>query len=421
MALLRFLHCADLHIDSPFKGIGKIHPEFRDILYNSTYQSFAKIVDLALSEEVDFVAICGDVYDSSDKSLKAQIHFRDELSRLAAAGITAYIVHGNHDPLNGWSASLIWPDNVKVFGGEDFECVDFKRQDNTLARIYGISYKERDVTQNLALRFQHEETDIPAIALLHANIGSNPAHKSYAPASINDLLNRGINYWALGHVHQRAILRDASPSIVYPGNSQARHPRETGAKGCYIVDMESDGTCSMRFEETDLVRYESKAIDIENITDVDTLVGQILGLCDDNSQNVNGRTIVLRLVLVGRSELHGQLSRSENTQELLETAQTRLIESGSAVLIDRIQLQSSSPFDIDELRAGNDFVSDLISLYDALEDSTSEQWNAIRSALQPLYETWRGHHLLSELSDDQIKELATQAMYQTLDRFVETD
>jgi len=421
MSALRYIHCADLHIDSPFKGIGQVHPGFRDTLYDSTYRSFTKITDLALSQEVDFVVICGDIYDSADKSLKAQLHFRDELSRLADAGIPAYVVHGNHDPLDGWSASLKWPDNVIIFGGESVGHADFQRDGITIARIYGISYKVRDVSDNLSLQFRHLEADFPAIALLHANIGSNTAHKSYAPASVDDLLGRGISYWALGHVHQRSILRDASPAIVYPGNSQARHPRETGAKGCYLINMEADGSCSMRFVETDLVRYESRNLNIENIPDIDELTTYILSLCDDVTRESSGRAVVLRLTLVGRSALHGELNRGENIVDLQESIQEQLLEGSSKVLLNQVRLESSSPYDINELRRGNDFVADLISLFDDLGDSDSQQWNSIRSALEPLYQTWQGHRLLDGLSDQQLKEIALQGMHQTLDGIVETE
>ena len=421
MALLRFLHCADLHIDSPFKGIGEVHPDFRDTLYNSTYQSFTRIVNLALTEEVDFVAICGDVYDSADKSLKAQLHFHEGLSKLAEVGIPAYVVHGNHDPLDGWSASLQWPNTVKFFGGDSVEHIDVQREGVTIAHVYGISYKVRDISDNLALQFEHQSTDIPAIALLHANVGSNTVHKSYAPASVDDLLNRGISYWALGHVHQRATLRDAFPVIVYPGNSQARHPRETGAKGCYLVDMESDGSCSMRFVETDSVRYDSRELEIDDLTDIDALTFQALSLCDDASRESNDRTVVLRLTLSGRTKLHSELSRGDNLAELRESIQEQLLESGSTVLLNQIRLESSSPYDLSELRRGNDFVADLISFFDDLEEPSSEQWNMIKSALEPLYQTWRGYRLLDELSEKQLKKLALQALHQTLDSIVETE
>jgi len=100
-------------------------------------------------------------------------------------------VHGNHGPLDGWSASLQWPNTVKVFGGDSVEYIDLQREGATIARVYGISYKMRDVSDNLALPFEHRGTDYPVIGLLHADVGGNMAHEAYAPASVDDLLGRG--------------------------------------------------------------------------------------------------------------------------------------------------------------------------------------------------------------------------------------
>lgn len=421
MATVRFLHCADLHIDSPFKGIGELHPGFRDMLVHSTYKSYSNIIDLAISEQVDFVAICGDIYDATDKSLKAQLHFRDGLRKLADVGIPAFVVHGNHDPLDGWSATLQWPDSVKAFGGDTVEYVDVKREDSTLARVYGISYKVQDVSENLALQFKHENLEVPAIALLHANVGSNPTHKAYAPASIDDLLNRDISYWALGHVHERTILREQDPTIVYPGNSQARHPREIGAKGCYLVELQDDGSCSMRFMETDTIRYDSRMLDSEDITDIDELTSRILSVCDDASDDSNGRKVVLRITLKGRSTLHTELSKGTDLAQLVESIQEKLFNGNSGVLLNQIQLETSSPYDLNELRRGNNFVAELVALYDDLENNNSELWNSIESALNPLYQTWRGNRLLEKLNRAELRQLASQAMHLTLDGIVETE
>ena len=138
MTAFRFLHCSDLHIDSPFKGLSSLQPSLAEILRQSTYQAFQNIVELALQEEVEAVLIAGDIYDGSDKSLEAQLKFRSGLQKLSDAGIDTFIVHGNHDPLDSWSASLDWPERVHVFSGSQTECHPVTKNGEVKAYIYGI-------------------------------------------------------------------------------------------------------------------------------------------------------------------------------------------------------------------------------------------------------------------------------------------
>jgi len=157
MRQIRFIHCADLHIDSAFQGLSEIHPALRDLLYHSTFQSFSNIVDLAVAQDVDCVLIAGDVYDSVDKSLQAQLRFRDGLQRISDQGIPTFVACGNHDPLDSWSASLGWPENVTIFEGDHVQRVPLEKNGEVLAQVYGISYCTRDTYDNLALKFERKD------------------------------------------------------------------------------------------------------------------------------------------------------------------------------------------------------------------------------------------------------------------------
>ena len=232
MSDFRFIHCSDLHLDAPFSGLATSRPSLRKTLREATFQSFNNIVNLALKEKVDALIIAGDVYDSADKSLRAQLNFRNGLKRLADAGIPSFVAHGNHDPLNAWAASLEWPKTVTLFPGKRIEAVPVKRDGQTLATIFGTSYSQRNVSENLALKFSRNNYQGFAVGVLHTNVGENPNHANYAPCKMDDLIRSGMDYWALGHIHSRQILRDTAPGIVYCGNSQARSFKEEGPKGC---------------------------------------------------------------------------------------------------------------------------------------------------------------------------------------------
>lgn len=421
MPVIRFVHCSDLHIDTPFKGLTELHPDLRDLLYQSTYQSFSNVIELAVSNQVDFVAISGDVYDSADKSLQAQLRFRNGLDKLAQAGIPAFVAHGNHDPLDSWSVSLQWPETVKVFGGDEVECGDIEREGRVVAKVYGISYKTRDVFDNLALKFRHNESDVPAIALLHANVGDNTGHDAYAPASINDFLGRGIAYWALGHVHQKSILRQDNPAIVYPGNTQSRHPREAGAKGCYLVELRENRTLDPEFVATDTVRFASRSIDVSGTSDIDVLTLQILSACDEARKDAAGRTLILRLTLMGRTPLHAELRMGANLSELKKVIQEQLMQHEPIVWLDQLLLKTGAPYDVDELRRGSDFAAELIALYDNLRDTKCEYWNAIDSDLDALFVSWRGRRVLRKPSREELLQLTEEALHWTLEGIVEDE
>ena len=153
MKKFRFIHAADLHLDSPFRGLAQTSPRLRDLLHSATFQALDRIVSHAIESESDFVLLAGDLYDSSDRSLRALVEFRRQMERLAERDIGAYVVHGNHDPLNGWGSEFSMPPNVFVFPGEICE-QSILREGREIARISGVSYAQERVTENLAKSFK---------------------------------------------------------------------------------------------------------------------------------------------------------------------------------------------------------------------------------------------------------------------------
>ena len=199
MAKLRFVHAADLHLDSPFQGIRSQAPEHvAQTLHRATFAAFENIIDLCIRERVDALLVAGDVYDGADRSLRAQLKFVEGLARLDAAGIRSFICHGNHDPLDGWEARLDLPPGCVRFGPEVTGEPVFPN-DPERAAVYGISYPRRDVRENLSTLFRGIASGGGyKVGLLHANVGGNPSHDSYSPCSVADLENSGIDYWGVG-------------------------------------------------------------------------------------------------------------------------------------------------------------------------------------------------------------------------------
>lgn len=417
MQALRFIHCADLHIDSPFKGLSEIHPELKELLYQSTFQSYNNIVDIAIKEAVDCVLIAGDVYDGADKSLQAQFRFRDGLQRLSEASIPSFVAYGNHDPLDSWSATLEWPEKVKIFPSE-VEQVPLEKDGKVVAHIHGVSFQTREVYDNLALKFERQDADVPYIALLHANVGENTGHEPYAQASKEDLISRQMDYWALGHVHKHAIISDRNPAIVYPGNSQARNPKEIGTKGCCLVTLYPDGECEIDFVATDVVRYEFGNLDVSTCSSIDDLMNSIKEKCEEIAAGMDGRHSIIRLSLTGRTDFHSELQRGDNLNDLM-TQVREFFEGGDPwIWLEKLQLNTAGTYDLEALRKGSDLIADVISIYDEMGVEDNDMWDEIRQTLEPLFKTWQGQKYLEEPSTEEMIELVRGARDATLDKLV---
>src|SRR5215467_5072234 len=205
MEALRFVHAADLHLDSPSRGIGNASASLKEQLQAATLGAFRRVVDHTIESQSDFLIIAGDIYDSKDRNLRALVSFRREMERLAERNIPVFIVHGNHDPLNGWGSGFQLPPNVITFGG-NIDTEPFIRRGREAAQITGVSYMKERVTDNLASSFKLAEGSPYSIAVLHANVGHQSGHADYAPATVGELASAGFNYWALGHVHTRSVL-----------------------------------------------------------------------------------------------------------------------------------------------------------------------------------------------------------------------
>ena len=418
MSTFRFIHCSDLHIDSPFRGFSAIHPEWAERLRNAPLQSFLNIVDLAVREQVDAVIIAGDVFDGEDKSLQAQFKFRRGLQTLSEHHIPSFIAHGNHDPLNTWSTTLKWPEGVTVFPGSGVHSFSVMKEGQALAHIYGISFPERDVFDNLALLFERKQDSGFAVAVLHANVGSHPDHDPYAPCAVDDLVNRGMDYWALGHIHARTVVRENHPAIVYCGNSQGRHFRETGPRGCCLVTLQEDAPSDVRFVATDAIRFMESAVDLSSSTTMDAVVEEIVRHCQFLLDHAEDRSLVVRLTLEGRTDVHALLRKGGTLENLRDEVLQNFSDRRSGLWLE-FRLQTRGVYDIDALKQGKDFVADLIALYDSKADP--ESLAECREALKPLFRSWEGGYLLSETTDDELREILFQARNLTLDLLVNRD
>lgn len=332
--MVTFLHTADIHLDSPLKGLeahdGAPVAEIR----GATRRAFANLIELAIEEKVDFLLIAGDLYDGDWKDYNTGLFFAACMGRLSRAGIRVFIVSGNHDAASQITRYLPLPENVTLFSAKKPESV---RLDELGVVIHGQSYSTRTVTDNLAAGYPPAVAGRVNIGLLHSSLTGRAGHEAYAPCTVDDLLARGYDYWALGHIHQREIVRE-DPWIVFAGNVQGRHIRESGMKGAALVTVVDGRVANVAFRELDVLRWDLCRIDLTDCAAVESVHDAVrLGLMRGLDQ-AGGRTLAVRLMLTGKCPVHSRLL--ERTAEWTE--EFRGIAAGlGEVWLEKVVFQTS--------------------------------------------------------------------------------
>lgn len=415
MIPFRFVHAADLHLDSPFKGLTDVPDAVRQTLEEATFGALRRLTETAIAAEADFVVLAGDLYDEADRSLRAQAVLHQAWSRLSAAGIGVFAIHGNHDPLTGERARFALPDGVHVFGaGRIAEGKPAYRKDGKLAAfVYGISYGSRAVHDNLAPGYRPSPEADFHIALLHGNVDGHPGHDPYAPSALPDLTSGGMHYWALGHIHGRRVLH-TYPHVVYSGNTQGRHSGETGPKGCYVVDVRESGEMKLTFAPLDEVRWLTADVPIDGIPDEEQLLAALETACEDAVQAAEGRAVMLSLRLSGRGPLHGKLTDAREHRDLLSALRERVqtvypADAPGWVWVHRLDAATGPALDLERLAEEDSFAGEAFRLYRRLRLDTEDLEAFTDEALAGMMASARLRRLLKErgaLRPDELLERA---------------
>ena len=395
MTHLRFVHAADLHLDSPFKQLRAAAPDqIASALYGATFQAYENIVELCIREKVDALLVAGDIYDGADRSLRAQRKFVDGLDRLHAEGIRSFVCHGNHDPLDGWEAQLAYPAGCHRFGPE-FEAVPVFEEAPERAVVHGISYPHRDVSENLVAELERVDREPISIGLLHTNVGNNPAHDLYAPCSMDDLRRSGIDYWALGHIHTRQVLNERNPAVAYPGNPQGRHFNETGSRGVYLVEVDEGSDVRLQFHAVDSVRWERIELAIDAMETEQDLLDALYERTSGAWDNAGGRHVLVRVTLTGQGRLNEFLRREHSEGDL--AVQINDIWDGRTPFLwcDRVEDKTRAAFDREGRVAGSDFLAEVLRTADQAQEDPARLVR-LCEGLADLYEH---HHFRRHLND----------------------
>ncbi|MBT2583754.1 DNA repair exonuclease [Planococcus sp. ISL-109] len=389
MAPIRFIHSADLHLGSLFTGMRGLGTEQWKTLQDSTLSAFGSLISHALETRPDFVLIVGDIYDAEDRNLRAQHRFQQGMEQLARADIPVFLSHGNHDHLSGGGAAFELPDNVYVFK-EHVENIELTVKGASV-KIAGFSYGRRHVTESMIESYPDAEPGVIQIGMLHGSEESDTEHAVYAPFRKEQLLSKNYDYWALGHIHKRQQLSE-DPPIVYPGNLQGRHRKESGAKGFYDVSLDT-GHASLQFVSVESVRFERILIDCSGVQHMN----ELFTVCKEQLAD-HKADLVAELELGNLDEAALRMLEGVPSVELLETLREAFSKDERFIHIAKLHLDSNvliaeiSPF-------GK-------QIADRLEGWEAQQW---KNALNELYNHPKSGRFLPPLTDELCEELRVGA------------
>lgn len=378
---MRFLHAADLHIDSPLRGLDRYEGAPVERLRSATRGALERLVDLAIDEAVDFVLFAGDIYDSDWQDFHTGLFFREQMVRLGRAGIRVLMVQGNHDAQGVISRQVPQPDNVAVFSSRTAETVRF---DKLSVAVHGRSFPNRAVTEDLVPSFPEPVSGFFNIGLLHTSLTGRQGHDTYAPTDLATLSAKGYDYWALGHVHTREVVCER-PRVIFPGNLQGRHANETGPKGCELVSVDA-GRIEAEFIALDVVRWSRIDLPVDGLESLEALVKAFREALAPHWQGATDRLHAVRVTLTGATDLHRLEARQPGT--LNNAIRAAAQDVGEAeVWIEKVRLALVTPLDRAQAAQREDAVGELVRLVDAIAGDAAELERWARVELGTLLET----------------------------------
>lgn len=359
--MFRFIHAADIHLDSPLRGLELPEDAPLDQIRGAARKAFDNLVDLAIQEEVAFVLLVGDLYDGDWKDFNTGLFFNQRMVKLKDAGIKVFIVSGNHDAFSQISKSLRMPENVFVFSTRKPETQILAEID---VAIHGQSFASRFITDDLSSKYPTANDKYFNIGLLHTALTGREGHETYAPCTIDGLKSKGYQYWALGHVHNREVVHQ-DPWIVFPGNIQGRHVRELGPKGCSLVTVEAQEV-HVKHVDLDVLRWLLCQVDVSDCRNKDEVYERTQIELEKALAEGDGRPVIVRLELYGITEAHQSL-QAQSAYLAEEFRNLVLNLGGQGLWLEKVRVKTKEKRDLEAVIQGDDALGSLVKNLLALE------------------------------------------------------
>lgn len=397
---MKFIHASDLHIDSPMRGLDTYDSAPVDLLRAATRRALTALVDLSLREQVKLVLLAGDIYDRELGDFRAALFFREQMIRLVGAGIRVFVIKGNHDAEGQISKRLPDVFGVHVFSSRTAEVIDLA---DLQVAVHGKSFPERIVSEDLVPSYHAPVPGRFNIGMLHTSLTGRVGHDPYAPTTVETLSAKGYDYFALGHIHAREVVREANPRIVFSGNLQGRHVGETGSKGCELVTVEGNMITHSEHVALDVVRWHHLILDSTGIETVTALAQKFQELSLQCTAGALDRLHAMRVTVRGESPLAATEARDPGTIAASIQAATQDFDAAD-LWIESVHVELSLPVDRFALASRADAVGEVVQLVNELLASDDVLLVWAMSSLEKL------PNLPPELVDLELTKLSAQQL-----------
>lgn len=384
---IKFIHTADIHLAKELSYNSVSELSSNHVFSTAGKRAFKNLVDLAVSENVDFILIAGDLYDREARSIKASQFFLKQSQHLKENNIDIFIISGNHDPAGVEKEVFELPDNVYYFSSEEVEVFEYQKEGQTAARILGQSYRQKFESRTMYNYYTVSDKSVFNIALLHTALTRD--NNRYVPVNKSDLLTKHeINYWALGHLHQYQKLSE-QPAIYFPGTLQGHNISEQGNKGAILVEVDSNLNSQENFVSLAPVIFKEieldlEGLDLKNISQLQNLaaekITQIKAELTEQNKDLQYQieALIIRLIIKGRTELHQYVenSREELEETLLSEFRALYANQKPSVWLHSIYFRTAKLLNnIKNLKANNPLYHNIKSLIDDIltEDNLNQE------------------------------------------------
>ncbi len=381
---MKIVHAADLHIDSPLRGLSRYEGAPTQNIRRATRRAFENLITLCLEEGAAALLLVGDLFDGDWKDYSTGLFFLKQISRLRECGTSLYIVRGNHDASSQITKGLPFPDHCHELSTKEAQTL--VNEQLGLA-IHGQGYASRAVTEDLAASYPERKRDLLNVGLLHTSMEGREGHERYAPTNLDVLNSKGYDYWALGHIHEREVL-SRDPWVVFPGNLQGRHMRETGEKGATVIEIINERITDVSHRALDVMRWARCMVDASKAHDADEVVELAAHCLDDAAAKAGDRLLAARVVIQGASHAHAQLLA--NPEKWENEIRARAIDSSvGALWIERVSFETRSEQDLQMLAERSDALGQVLRGFAAVRQDDeairvlAEQLADLRNVLPP--------------------------------------
>lgn len=344
---MKLVHAADLHVDSPLVGLSRYDGAPEERLRGATRRALENLVSLCLDEQARVLLLAGDLFDGDGRDQATGLFFARQLARLAEGGVRVVLVRGNHDAESRVFRQLRLGEHVHELARDrPGTWVD----EGLGLAVHGQGFETRVVDSDLAAALPAARAGLFNVGLLHTSLDGRPGHGHYAPTRLEVLAGKGYDYWALGHVHAREeVCRD--PWVVFPGNTQGRHVRETGAKGASVVTVEDGRVVAVEHRALDVLRWCHLRLDVGDDRHRDDVLTRVGAALREQVRSADERLLAVRVELVGSAPVHGDLVAEPAA--LATAVRQEAFEAGD-LWIESVRVRTRQPLDLDAVRERDD-------------------------------------------------------------------